>query len=488
MNPFAVLASEVASSEVVARHGDVPEVKVKVHHPPRRSDGKGWTTVQSGRKHKGGKTVSQAGAKPASKKPDAGKNDAGKTDAGKTDAGDSSARKNKGVQNAAQAGAKPARVPVTLGAFFDGAKYCTWKKPVVAAVVAETSRPALVASWPTPQEACDAKVDAKTATTSEVAVAVVVETTATAANKKRRNKKKRQLQQQQLQKQQNPSASPVLSTEAPVAEPASSQVQDAEPASLGVEAELKEQIRSLREALAAREEEIDSLSKQLDSALSLAASLRAEINSPDNNGAIEDAGCGTPVAAATVSPLKRASSPPDNDNESIEDAEINSPDNNGAIEDAGCGTPVAAATVSPLKRASSPPDSDSDNESIEDADSTLPWWQQPVVAFEYESANIRAARKRRYAKEQIMDMGFSCRTAERALRKANYDVEAALDLLLTGAVKDEVDETTRPKTLVKTLVNNGPSVKDGGEETSRPKTLVTNNGPSGRWSIALRRR
>ena len=437
MNPFAVLASEVASSEVVARHGDV-QAKV---HPPRRSDGKGWTTVQSGRKHKGGKTVSQAGAKPASKKPagktDAGKTDAGKTDAGKTDAGDSSARKNKGGQNAAQAGAKPARVPVTLGAFFDGAKYCPWKKPVVAAVVAETSRPALVASWPTPQEACDAKVDAKTATTSEFAVAV--ETTATAANKKRRNKKKRQLQQQQLQKQQNPSASPVLSTEAPVAEPA--QVQDAEPASLSVEAELKEQIRSLREALAAREEEIDSLSKQLDSALSLAASLRAEINSPDNNGAIEDAGCGTPVAAATVSPLKRASSPPDSDN---------------------------------------------DNESIEDADSTLPWWQQPVVAFEYESANIRAARKRRYAKEQIMDMGFSCRTAERALRKANYDVEAALDLLLTGAVKDEVDETTRPKTLVKTLVNNGPSVKD--EETSRPKTLVTNNGPSGRWSIALRRR
>ena len=108
------------------------------------------------------------------------------------------------------------------------------------------------------------------------------------------------------------------------------------------------------------------------------------------------------------------------------------------------------------------------------------------MAFEYESANIRAARKRRYAKEQIMDMGFSCRTAERALRKANYDVEAALDLLLTGAVKDEVDETTRPKTLVKTLVNNGPSVND--EETSRPKTLVTNNGPSGRWSIALRRR
>ena len=426
MNPFAVLASEVASSEVVARHGDVPEVKAKVH-PPRRS-GKGWTTVQSGRKHKGGKTVSQAGAKPASKKPDAGK----------TDAGDSSARKNKGGQNAAQAGAKPARVPVTLGAFFDGAKYCPWKKPVVAAVVAETSRPALVVSWPTPQEACDAKVDAKTATTSEFAVAV--ETTATAANKKRRNKK-RQLQQRQLQKQQNPSATPVLSTEAPVAEPASSQVQDAEPASSSVEAELKEQIRSLREALAAREEEIDSLSKQLDSALSLAASLRAEINSPDNNGAIEDAGCGTPVAAATVSPLKRASSPPDNDN---------------------------------------------DNESIEDADSTLPWWQQPVVAFEYESANIRAARKRRYAKEQIMDMGFSCRTAERALRKANYDVEAALDLLLTGAVKDEVDETTRPKTLVKTLVNNGPSVKD--EETSRPKTLVTNNGPSGRWSIALRRR
>ena len=428
MNSFAALASEVASSEVVARHGDV---QAKVHHPPKRSDSKGWTTVQSGRKHKGGKIVSQAEAKPAGKKP------ASKKPAGKN-AGESG-RKNKGGQNATQAAAKPAgktRVPVTLGVFFDGAKYCPWKKPVVAAVVAETSRPAIVASWPTPQEACDAEVDAKTATTAEVTVAV--ETTATAANEKRRNKKKRQQQQQQ-----NPSTSgPAPSTEAPVAKPAEvqDQVQDAEPASLGVEAELKEQIRSLREALAAREEKIDSLSKQLDSAMSLAASLQAEINSPDDNEAFEDAGCGTPVAAA--------------------------------------------ATVSPLKRASSPPDSDNDNDSIEDADFTLPWWQQPVVAFEYESANIRAARKRRYAKEQIMDMGFSGRTAERALRKANYDVEAALDLVLSGAVKDEVEETTRPKA----LVDNGPSVKDEVEETNRPKTLVINNGPSGRWSIALRRR
>jgi len=39
---------------VVARHSDE---QVKVHHPPRRSDSWGWTTVQSGRKHKGGRIV-----------------------------------------------------------------------------------------------------------------------------------------------------------------------------------------------------------------------------------------------------------------------------------------------------------------------------------------------------------------------------------------------------------------------------------------------
>ena len=333
MNSFAALASEVASSEAVEGHG---VVQVKVHHPPRRSDSKGWTTVQSGRKQKGGKIVSQAEAKPASNKP-AGKKPAGESGrknkggqnaaqagakpAGKNAAGDSSARKNKGGQNAAQAAAKPAgktRVPVTLGVFFDGAKYCPWKKPAVAAVVAETSRPAIVASWPTPQEAYPAMVE------------VEVKTTATTANKKRRNKKKRQQQQQQ----QNPSTSgPAPSTKATVAEPA--QVQDAEPASLGVEAELKEQIRSLKEALAAREAEslrlvaskqeiIDSLSKQLDESMRLVTSLREEINKP--NKAVEDAGCDTPVAAApTASPLKRASSSTDNE----------------AIE---------AATTSPLKR------------------------------------------------------------------------------------------------------------------------------------------
>ena len=339
MNSFAALAGEVASSKAVEGQGDV---QVKVHHPPRRSDSKGWTTVQSGRKHKGGKIVSQAEAKPASNKP-AGKKPAGESGrknkggqnaaqagakpAGKNAAGDSSARKNKGGQNAAQAGAKPAgktRVPVTLGVFFDGAKYCPWKKPAVAAVVAETSRPAIVASWPTPQEAYPAMVEAKTATTAEVEV----KTTATAANKKRRNQKKRQ------QQQPNPSTSgPVPSTEAPVAKPA--QVQDAEPASLGVEAELKEQIRSLKEALAAREAEtlrlvaskqeiIDSLSKQLDESMRLVTSLREEINKP--NKAVENAGCDTPVAAApTASPLKRASSSTDDE----------------AIE---------AATTSPLKR------------------------------------------------------------------------------------------------------------------------------------------
>jgi len=345
MNSFAALASEVASSEVVARHGDV---QAKVHHPPKRSDSKGWTTVQSGRKHKGGKIVSQAeaepaGKKPASKKP-AGKKPASKKPAGKKPAGKNageSGRKNKGGQNATQAAAKPAgktRVPVTLGVFFDGAKYCPWKKPAVAAVVAETSRPAIVASWPTPQVACDAEVDAKTATTAEVTVAV--ETTATAANEKRRNKKKRQ-QQQQQQQQQNPSTSgPAPSTEAPVAKPTQvqDQVQDAEPASLGVEAELKEQIRSLKEALAAREAEslrlvaskqeiIDSLSKQLDESMRLATSMREEINK-----AVEDAGCDTPVAAApTASPLKRASSSTDDE----------------AIE---------AATASPLKREEIVPD------------------------------------------------------------------------------------------------------------------------------------
>ena len=313
MNSFAALASEVASSEAVEGHG---VVQVKVHHPPRRSDSKGWTTVQSGRKHKGGKIVSQAEAKPASNKP-AGKKPAGESGrknkggqnaaqagakpAGKNAAGDSSARKNKGGQNAAQAGAKPAgktRVPVTLGVFFDGAKYCPWKKPAVAAVVAETSRPAIVASWPTPQEAYPAMVE------------VEVKTTATTANKKRRNKKKRQQQQQQ----QNPSTSgPAPSTKATVAEPAQvqvqEQVQNAELASLGVEAELREEIRSLREALAAREEKIDTLSKQLDSTLSWVASMQEKIskNSPNNSKAIEDASCGTPtVPAATASPLKMA--------------------------------------------------------------------------------------------------------------------------------------------------------------------------------------
>ena len=182
MNYLSALVGEVASSKAVKGQGDVPEVKV--HHPPR-SDCKGWTTVQSGRKHKGGKIVSQAGAKPAGKKP------AGEKPAGKKPAGESG-WKNKGGQNADQAGAKPAgktSVPVTLGAFFDRAKHCSWK-PAVAAVVAETSRPALVASWPTPQEACDAKIKAETAT-AEVKVEVEVKTTATAANKKRRNKKKR---------------------------------------------------------------------------------------------------------------------------------------------------------------------------------------------------------------------------------------------------------------------------------------------------------
>ena len=205
-----------------------------------------------------------------------------------------------------------------MGVFFDGAKYCPWKKPAVTAVVAETSRPAIVAFWPTPQEAYPAMVE------------VEVKTTATTANKKRRNKKKRQQQQQQ----QNPSTSgPAPSTKATVAEPA--QVQDAEPASLGVEVELKEQIRSLKEALAAREAEtlrlvaskqeiIDSLSKQLDESMRLVTSLREEINKP--NKAVENAGCDTPVAAApTASPLKRASSSTDNE----------------AIE---------AATTSPLKR------------------------------------------------------------------------------------------------------------------------------------------
>jgi len=340
-NSFAALASEVASSKAVEGHGDV---QVKVHHPPRRSDSKGWTTVQSGRKHKGGKNVSQAEAKPASKKPagmkPAGKNasESGRKNKGGQNAAQAEAkpagknagesgRKNKGGQNAAQAGAKPAgktHVPVTLGVFFDGAKYCPWKKPAVTAVVAETSRPAIVAFWPTPQEAYPAMVEAKTATTAEVEV----KTTATAANKKRRNQKKRQ------QQQPNPSTSgPVPSTEAPVAKPA--QVQDAEPASLGVEAELKEQIRSLKEALAAREAEtlrlvaskqevIDSLSKQLDESMRLVTSLREEINKP--NKAVEDAGCDTPVAAApTASPLKRASSSTDDE----------------AIE---------AATTSPLKR------------------------------------------------------------------------------------------------------------------------------------------
>ena len=307
MNYLSALVGEVASSKAVKGQGDVPEVKV--HHPPR-SDCKGWTTVQSGRKHKGGKIVSQAGAKPAGKKP------AGEKPAGKKPAGESG-WKNKGGQNADQAGAKPAgktSVPVTLGAFFDRAKHCPWK-PAVAAVVAETSRPALVASWPTPQEACDAKIKAETAT-AEVKVEVEVKTTATAANKKRRNKKKRQ------QQQQIPSTSgPGLSTEVPVAEPAQVQeqvqvqvqvqeqvqVQDAEPASLGVEAELREEIRLLKEQIDAREEKIDSLSKQLDSALSLVASMQEKINSRNNSKAIEDASCGTPtVPAATASPLKMA--------------------------------------------------------------------------------------------------------------------------------------------------------------------------------------
>jgi len=306
MNSFAALAGEVASSKAVEGQGDV---QVKVHHPPRRSDSKGWTTVQSGRKQKGGKIVSQAEAKPAGKKP-AGKEPAGKKPAGKNAC--ESGRKNKGGQNSAQAGAKPAgktRVPVTLGVFFDGAKYCPWKKPAVAAVVAETSRPAIVASWPTPQEAYPAMVEAKTATT-EVEVEVEVKTTATAPNKKRRNKKKRQQQQQQP----SPSTSgPVPSTVVPVAEPAQvqvqEQVQNAELASLGVEAELREEIRSLREALAAREEKIDTLSKQLDSTLSWVASMQEKIskNSPNNSKAIEDASCGTPtVPAATASPLKMA--------------------------------------------------------------------------------------------------------------------------------------------------------------------------------------
>ena len=169
-----------------------------------------------------------------------------------------------------------------------------------------------------------------TGRTQRVTASPTVKTADTAANKKRRNRKKRQQQQQQ---QQNPSTSgPAPSTEAPVAEPAlvqdqvQDQVQDAEPASLGVEDELKEQIRSLKEALAAQEAEslrlvaskqeiIDSLSKQLDESMRLVTSLREEISKADK--AVEDAGCDTPIAAAaTASPLKRASS--STDDEAIE--------------------------------------------------------------------------------------------------------------------------------------------------------------------------
>ena len=131
MNYLSALVGEVASSKAVKGQGDVPEVKV--HHPPSTQpgpppgfDSEGWTTVQSGRKQKGGNNTAQAGAKPAGKNAGqpVGKN-AGQP-AGQP------AGKNAG-KPASEPACKPRSV-VTLGDFWkSGADNCPWKKPAVAA-------------------------------------------------------------------------------------------------------------------------------------------------------------------------------------------------------------------------------------------------------------------------------------------------------------------------------------------------------------------